>query len=142
MENGQSFRELLEALLRPVRPLPGGCYTAQPMRRALPRLLVLVLALALTPGLTEAAENLWHLATAGHGAHSLEHGEDHAPEGAEHGCTGTFHLCSCHHTPPSALAAPATGAPAPEIEVRPARNARGEHPDPYLGAPERPPRIR
>ena len=52
----------------------------------------------MTPGLTEASENLWHLIRAGHTAHSLDAGPDHAPKGDEHGCSGTFHLCSCHHS--------------------------------------------
>ena len=44
-----------------------------------------------------------------HGAHAQDAGADHAPDGDEHGCSGTFHLCSCHHSPPTVLAlAPAT----------------------------------
>jgi hypothetical protein len=74
------------------------------VRTLIPRLLVLGLVWLMTPGLTEAAENLWHVARAGHTAHAQNTGEDHAPEGDEHGCSGTFHLCSCHHSPPTALA--------------------------------------
>lgn len=64
----------------------------------LPKLLVLGLVWGLTPGLTEVTENLWHLAASGHSAHAAEEGPDHAPQDEEHGCTGTFHLCSCHHS--------------------------------------------
>jgi hypothetical protein len=70
--------------------------------RALSKLLVVSsLVLLVTPGLLEATENLWHLAAAGHTAHSSEAGADHQPTGDEHGCTGSFHLCSCHRSPPS-----------------------------------------
>ena len=73
------------------------------MHRASTQLLVAVLVWSLTPGLNEFAENVWHLAVSGHTAHAIEQGEDHAPEGDEHGCSGTFHLCSCHHSPPTEL---------------------------------------
>lgn len=69
------------------------------MRALAVRLLVLALAALLTPGFVEAAENLWHLAAAGHGAHASDAGPSHRPQDEEHGCTGTFHLCSCHPAP-------------------------------------------
>ena len=72
--------------------------------RMLPvRLMLLGLVWVMTPGLTEATENLWHLARAGHTAHAHDAGADHAPSGVEHGCSGTFHLCSCHHSSPTTL---------------------------------------
>lgn len=69
-----------------------------PVRRFPVQLLVAGLIWAITPGLAEVAENAWHLVVAGHQAHALDRGADHAPAGDEHGCSGTFHLCSCHHT--------------------------------------------
>lgn len=62
------------------------------------RVLVLLLACALTPGLGEVVENAWHLVAAGHAAHASQEGPGHAPAGDEHGCSGAFHLCSCHHS--------------------------------------------
>lgn len=61
------------------------------------RCLAFGLVLALTPGLAEAVENVWHLALLGHSAHATDEGSDHQPTGDEHGCSGTFHVCSCHH---------------------------------------------
>lgn len=105
------------------------------------RLLVLIIIWMMTPGLTEAAESLWHVIEAGHTAHAPGAGPDHAPEGDEHGCSGAFHLCSCHHTPPSAFALaigdhevdPATGGPGPLIRCH------GQNPD--LPGPYRPPQA-
>lgn len=74
------------------------------VRSLLRPLVVATLAWLLVPGLSEATENLWHLLRTGHGAHDLSAGAGHAPQDEEHGCTGTFHLCSCHHTVPSELA--------------------------------------
>lgn len=71
------------------------------MQRALHTVLAATLVVLITPGLIEATENAWHLITTGHTAHSPEAGPDHQPSDAEHGCTGSFHLCSCHRTPPS-----------------------------------------
>ena len=79
------------------------CY-GQMMRVALTRLFTMALIWSMTPGLTEFVENVWHLAVSGHSAHAIDAGPDHAPEGDEHGCSGTFHLCTCHHTPPTDLA--------------------------------------
>jgi len=59
------------------------------------RVLVLVLAWQLVPGMGEVVENALHLLSEGHTAHALADA-DHAPEGDEHGCSGPFHLCSCH----------------------------------------------
>jgi len=69
--------------------------------------MLLTLAWQLTPGATELAEQLWHVAATGHGAHAKADA-DHQPQGSEHRCTGVFHLCGCHATrpfdPPSRLA--------------------------------------
>ncbi|MEM9556954.1 MAG: hypothetical protein AAGC60_22035 [Acidobacteriota bacterium] len=73
------------------------------MRVLTTRCLTVILLWALCPGLTEAVENLWHLAASGHAAHAIDQGDDHRPEGDEHGCSGTFHLCSCHHSAPTIL---------------------------------------
>ena len=94
----------------------------------------------MTPGLAEAAENLWHFARVGHTAHAQDAGEDHAPDGDEHGCSGTFHLCSCHHSPPTVLAlAPATRQLAP-VEQSSLRNETSS-PGPDLPSLFRPPRA-
>jgi hypothetical protein len=73
------------------------------VRNLITRLLVLGLVWLLTPGLAEATENLWHLATEGHSAHAPGAEDDHAPVGDEHGCSGTFHVCSCHASPAMSL---------------------------------------
>lgn len=73
------------------------------------RCLVLVLTVMLIPGLVEGVENLWHLAEEGHAAHATSEGVDHdRSDDDEHGCTGTFHLCSCHHASSTLPIAPAT----------------------------------
>jgi hypothetical protein len=105
------------------------------------RLLVVVLILGLTPGLLEAAENVWHLVATGHSAHAPDQGADHSPEGDEHGCSGAFHLCSCHHSLASDLV-PAPGGlrpGEPRCEVLPA--GAEACPEPTLPGLERPPRA-
>ena len=109
--------------------------------RLLPRILVIALVYLVTPSLTEAAENVWHLLSTGHDAHAVEAGSDHAPQGDEHGCSGTYHLCSCCHTAP--------GDSAPLVILRscepPDRHARAavltSLPSPFLGNPDHPPRA-
>lgn len=113
----------------------------QDVRKVVPRLVILGIVWMMTPGLTEATENLWHLVRSGHTAHSVEAGPDHAPEDDEHGCSGAFHLCSCHHTPPVTLAEAPTGrAPAPPA-VRPGLQRQGQRQSPALPGPYRPPRA-
>lgn len=112
------------------------------MRIHLARLLVFALAWLVTPGLTEATENLWHLLQAGHGAHAQAQGADHAPEDAEHGCSGTFHLCSCHSAP-----APALTAGLPRLgeldDAEGVRRSSAQHlSDPHRSPPDRPPQAR
>lgn len=104
------------------------------------RLLVLALAWVLTPGLAEVTENVWHLAVAGHTAHAAGEGADHVPEDAEHGCNGTFHVCSCHHTPASDLVpAPALRLADPGRELALFRSV--DAPEPPLPRLDRPPRA-
>lgn len=90
-----------------------------PNRRLFARLLALVLVLALTPGLVEAVENVWHLAQNGHSAHATGESSDHQPTDEEHGCSGTFHMCSCHHA-----SSTMPGTPSPQalsqVETHPA----------------------
>lgn len=107
----------------------------------LSRLLVLVLVLSLTPGLVELVENAWHLMEVGHVAHAVDQGADHQPEGDEHGCSGNFHVCSCHHTPPSHLARLGLGT---DHDGRRDRARRGHPPHLHDRAPQgvfRPPRT-
>ena len=109
------------------------------MRTLLARLLVLGLVWSLTPGLTEAAENAWHLAAAGHGAHAVAAGDDHAPRGDEHGCSGTYHLCACHHSVTPTLAQ-AVALQAPRSAGRAGTLLAAPRPDPVRAGPYHPPR--
>jgi len=110
------------------------------VRTLILRLMVLGLIWLMVPGLAEAAENLWHLAQAGHTAHARDAGADHAPEGDEHGCSGTFHLCSCHHSPATALApAGSTRDLAPVDRSCPRNEKTSRGPD--LPGLFRPPRV-
>jgi hypothetical protein len=110
------------------------------MRAAAAHFLVAVLVWSLTPGLNELAENIWHLAVSGHSAHAIEQGEDHAPEGDEHGCSGTFHLCGCHHSPPTELAGrPVDSIPAPSARLM--GLATTPSIEPFLAGLLRPPRV-
>lgn len=110
------------------------------MRRSAAHLLIAVLVWSLTPGLNELAENLWHLAVSGHTAHAIEQGNDHAPEGDEHGCSGTFHLCGCHHSPPTELVRRHhANIPAPSARL--AGLATTPPIEPFLAGLLRPPRA-
>jgi hypothetical protein len=110
------------------------------MRALATRLSVVCLVWAMTPGLTEAVENAWHLASSGHTAHAPEAGEDHAPVGDEHGCSGTFHLCSCHHSPSTTM--PSTvSTQRPIAAVTSRQRAESLHPGPELPGPFHPPQA-
>lgn len=111
------------------------------VRKLIPRLLVIGLAWLLTPGLTEAAENLWHIAAAGHAAHAAAAGDEHAPRGDEHGCSGSFHLCACHHSTTPILAQAVGAHAATPAGGRPAGFRAAPSPDPYRAAPFHPPRA-
>jgi hypothetical protein len=111
------------------------------VRRLPAGILVAGLCWFITPGLTEAAENLWHLLQAGHTAHSPEAGADHDPAGDEPGCSGTFHLCACHHSVASdlVLASPAPVSRRPQGRPPRLRLARASDPD--LPLPYHPPQV-
>jgi hypothetical protein len=57
-------------------------------------LLVLWLAIGVAPGVREVAEDVAHLVTAGHLAHSgADHDRDE--QGCDHGCSAAQHHCGC-----------------------------------------------
>lgn len=68
------------------------------------RALALIVAMAVFPGVAEAAEDAAHLFAEGHTlheqpvAHEHEGGEQH--KDGEHGCSVLFHLCGCHSPTP------------------------------------------
>jgi len=62
------------------------------------RILALLLAFAMFPSAMEAVEVAVHLVQHGDFAHGDQDEHASTPLGTdEHGCSGTFHLCSCHH---------------------------------------------
>lgn len=74
------------------------------------RLIALLVTVAMWPGLSELVELTVHAAEHGDVAHAGDDEHDGTPLGEdEHGCSGTFHLCACHHSPP-AVASIAAGA--------------------------------
>lgn len=101
---------------------------------------ILALIWMLTPGLTEAAENLWHVVRSGHAAHAADQGADHEPEGDEHGCSGTFHLCSCHHSTSTTLTPATAGTELPALDSRLCAPACSTD-SPLLSGLFRPPRV-
>ena len=105
------------------------------------RICVIGLVWLLIPGLTEAAENVWHVATAGHSAHSADAGADHAPDDDEHGCTGTFHLCTCCHSAPVNVAPVLSVKSADDDGRDEVRRAAPPLPTPFLTGFDRPPRA-
>ena len=66
------------------------------MRRAPSKLWALILILAMTPGIVELSENMFHLVWQGHTAHEAADGDHHEPTDTEHGCTPGMHFCGCH----------------------------------------------
>jgi len=65
------------------------------------RLLAIILVLALWPALGELIELAAHAVEHGDLAHADDDEHDAAPLGEdEHGCSGSFHLCPCHHPSP------------------------------------------
>lgn len=65
------------------------------------RLIALLLTVAMWPGLSELVELTVHAAEHGDLAHAEDDDHDGSPLGEdEHGCSGTFHLCPCHHPTP------------------------------------------
>lgn len=65
------------------------------------RLIALLLTLAMWPGLSELVELTVHAAEHGDVVHADDDEHGGVPLGEdEHGCSGTFHLCPCHHPTP------------------------------------------
>jgi len=93
------------------------------------------------PGLAEATENLWHVVRTGHTAHWVDAGSDHVPDGDEHGCSGVFHLCSCHQSPPTTLTGANVGCDLAPPAHRLTDTRRSGRPDPESPGPFRPPRA-
>lgn len=74
------------------------------------RVLALILAFTVFPGVAEAADDLAHYVVEGHTLHEAAvveaahdghegHEKDHGDD--EHGCSVLFHLCGCHSPTPS-----------------------------------------
>lgn len=74
------------------------------------RLIALLVTVAMWPGLSALVELTAHAAEHGDLAHAGDDEHDGKPLGEdEHGCSGTFHLCPCHHSPSAVAAAAMTG---------------------------------
>ena len=78
------------------------------------RVVALLLAVVLSPGVAEAAEDAAHWIAEGHTLHvsagehaasgeEAKHDDGHATD--EHGCSALFHLCGCHSPAPSMVTA-------------------------------------
>ena len=110
------------------------------MRNVLTKLWTLLLILAMTPGMVELSENVFHWVWQGHAAHEAADGDHHGPEDEEHGCTPSMHLCGCHanlaFTP---SAAPTTSQPSRFSSVGPT-DARVVSPGAHMPV-DRPPRA-
>ncbi len=111
------------------------------MRAFVRLLLVPALVALLTPGLVEAAENLWHVVESGHAAHAADAGRDHLPQDEEHGCSGTFHLCSCHPTPAGRQTAAGWVTDGLVPAGRRGGGTGGQRLDGYRTAPFHPPQV-
>lgn len=61
---------------------------------ALFRTLAMILALGLLPGAQELVEQVLHVTTGGHAAHSVQDDGEHGAV-PEDGCTATMHSCAC-----------------------------------------------
>jgi len=111
------------------------------------KLLLILLAVSLFPGLGELVENLEHLFHDGHLPHSEthetdKHTENHDQESeTEHGCTPMSHQCSCHVSVPAVLAhnIPAVLGRRLTFEKRVLASVRV--PDSHANAPPTPPPI-
>lgn len=79
------------------------------MRALLRKLLAMMLAVSLLPGLVELAESVEHMLHDGHLPHSEQHELVEATEGHaqgdsdEHGCTPMTHNCGCHVSSPAVV---------------------------------------
>jgi len=104
------------------------------------RIVAFWLLVLIAPGSSEAIENLAHLATSGHFAHSAESNDTHSEPGPEHGCTGTFHLCACHGPVSGTFAVSALGVECEPTVGRLAQESRLRY-SAYLGNIEHPPQA-
>jgi hypothetical protein len=71
--------------------------------------IVVLLVYLLAPGAAEMTEYAVHWVEHGDGAHADDAGHEQRDGTDEHGCSGTFHMCLCHHgagavTSPAAVA--------------------------------------
>jgi len=72
------------------------------LRLLLRKLMTLLLAATLLPGLSEIAETIEHMLHDGHMPHSAQHEQEQITEDHhdglddEHGCTPMAHHCGCH----------------------------------------------
>ena len=66
------------------------------MRRLLAPIVVLLVYL-LAPGAAEMTEYAVHWVEHGDGAHAEGAGHEERDGTDEHGCSGSFHMCLCHH---------------------------------------------
>lgn len=66
------------------------------LRRLLAPIVVLLVYL-LAPGASEMTEYAVHWAQHGDSAHAESAGHEQGDGGDEHGCSGSFHMCLCHH---------------------------------------------
>ncbi len=109
------------------------------MRRALVVLLVMLVSVAMTPGVRELVLDLAHLVGDGHTAHVDECGDAHDED--EHGCTGPFHVCACHASMTMAATHEVSiASPSPVLrELVHARAETREGPRGHLRALFRPP---
>lgn len=60
--------------------------------------VALLMTFVMTPGSAELVENAFHLVQHGDVAHDGSPGHGHTESGDEHGCSGSYHICVCHHT--------------------------------------------
>lgn len=66
------------------------------MRRLFAPIVVLLVYL-LAPGAAEMTEYAVHWAQHGDSAHADDAGHEQGDGTDEHGCSGSFHMCLCHH---------------------------------------------
>jgi hypothetical protein len=76
---------------------------------------LLIVLVALLPGMGELVENTMHVVVQGHLAHADADGDSHETPDPEHGCAGPFHACACCNTVLATVgsALPALGIPRP-----------------------------
>ena len=107
------------------------------MRRLFPYVAVLMVY-QMTPGAGELTENIVHLVTSGHTAHTLHDGHQE-PTSDEHGCSGPFHVCECHSTTNFLVAAVGQIVISPRPIDDPARHTAHTKADGFVAGVFRPP---